>query len=93
MQHFYNTNYSNTHDTMRPQLEMRGDKIYATRYNATEGSHALPWFEVRGDKIYSTTHNPQGHGLHPWFEIKNNQVFQTEHHPEGRSHMPTFHIR
>lgn len=91
--HLYSTHYSHTPDTMRPQLEMRGNKLYGTKYSKTESSLALPWFEVRGDKIYTTTHNPGGHSLHPWFEIKDNKVFQTEHHPEGRSHMPTFHIK
>lgn len=91
--HLYNTSYSNAHDTMRPQLEMRGNKLYGTRFNTTEGSRALPWFEVRGNKIYTTAYNPQGHDLHLWYEIRDNKVYQTIGHPQGMSHMPAFHIR
>ena len=93
----YNTNYGKNQDTLRPQLQMQGNKLFGTRYNpqhaTARSSVALPWYEVKGNKIFTTQHNPQGHDLHPWYEIRGDKVYQTINHPDGISHMPAFRMK
>lgn len=91
--HFYAAPHMNTTHTMRPQFEVRGNKIYGTRYNEGVSQHHLPQFEIRGDKVFSTVHNAAGKSLHPWYQIRGSKVYQTHTHPEGHSAMASFHIR
>lgn len=88
----FNNNSSMPKDTVRPQFDIRGNSIYSTVHNPTEGIKSMPWFKIKDNKIYNTTFNPNGHTLQPQYEIRNNSVYTTIHHPDGVSHMPVFYI-
>lgn len=89
----YNTNYSKTTDTLKPQFEIKGKSVYGTIHNTTEGSKSMPWLEVRGNKMYNTAFHPAGRSIQPQYEIRGKSVYTTEYHPEGRSSLPVFNIK
>lgn len=96
IKHFYNTHYSATSDLARPQFQVRGQSVYATRFNKDQGhANLFPWFKIRGNKLIPTSHNPKGQGVSalPWYEIKGDQVHTTVHHPDGHKTFPVFEIK
>ena len=89
---FYHTIYQSTDRSSLPQFQMRGNDIFSTIHNKTEGSHVLPWYQMRGNKLYSTLANPNSHFPLPMYEVRGNHVYTTIHNPDHNP-MPAFQIR
>ena len=89
---FYNS-LASRKDTLHPQFEVRGDKVYPTMYNKEAGSKvALPWYQIKGNNIHATSFHPEGHNPAPLYEIRGNDIHTTLYHPAHQP-LPVMHIR
>lgn len=94
MQYLHQATYGNLGGmhTLKPQLEMRGNAVYATRYNTT-ASAAHPLYTVHDNKMYSTEFHPDGKSAHALFEIRGDKVHTTSFHPEHNASQHVFELR
>ena len=94
MQYFHQATYGNVGGvhTLQPQMVMRGNAVYNTRYNPA-GASAHPVFMVHDNQMYRTAFHPEGKSEHPLYEIRGDKVHTTTFHPEHNATQHVFELR
>lgn len=93
IQEIHQAIYGNIHNhSLQPQFEVRGNEVYATRYNKEMGG-GKPVYVVRDGKWYPTEFHPGGKSPHALYETRGDKIHTTTFHPEHNASEHVFEVR